>query len=197
MGQKLDDIGLLGISAKEALAERGMGDDVLYGTPAGNSLHAHNLLYLLERHYPHLLEGRFLDLFCGKGYLLQGIAQDKPELEVYGVDGNAQAIADAHTICPTGHFIEQICPPLPYDSDFFHIVCANNIMDYADTQRIVGNVFPETFSFSELSAEIYRVLLPEGIYVPGDELLPREWVILNAQGFLQQEKTGRMVFEKK
>ena len=193
----LTDIGMMGISAKEELAKQGIEiDDILYGSAELN-LNTLNLLYLLERHYSTLLEGRFLDLFCGNGLLLQAMVKEAPGLELYGVDGNPQATEAARMVCPTAKLAEKICPPLPYEANFFHIVHGNKIMDYADTQRGLGNPFPETFSFLELSAEIYRVILPRGIYVPCDDLLPRELVILNSQGFLQQEKSGRMLFEKR
>ena len=196
--RKLTDIGLMGISARDVLTKRDINlDDVLYGSPELMQLNIINLLYLLERHYAPLLSGRFLDLFCGKGYVLQGIAQEHPALDLYGIDGNEEVIVEAKRICPAGHFSNQLCPPLPYEHNFFNIVYANKIMDYSDTQSRYGHIFPTTFSLEELSREMYRTLDAGGIYVPGDILTEKEQEILRAVGFESVEKSGSAVFEKR
>ena len=197
--QSLLDIGIGNISAKRVLALQGISlDEVLYGTFKSCQLSISNLLFLLKEHHLNLFKqgGNFLDLFCGKGYLMKGFKQHAAQWEVWGVDGNADVIADASTEYPHGNFTKSLCPSLPYPDNYFKIIYGKKIMDYADTHRGIYNVYPQTFNAQELFSEVHRALAPAGLYIANDFLVEKDEKILISTGLSDKSYNHQRVFVK-
>lgn len=96
---------------------------------------------------------RVLDFGCGWGRILLHLADVARDMEVYGVDVDAEAIAWTQRHIPYAEVsVNQPMPPLHFPSEYFDLVFSHSVLTHLD----------EEYQDAWL-AELRRVSKPEGI----------------------------------
>ncbi len=93
--------------------------------------------------------GRVLDLACGTGALTRCLHEQRPDLELYGLDLSADMLEIARTCCPAVHWQEGNALNLPWPDDHFDTVCSQQGLQFVPERPAVLH-------------EIRRVLKPGG-----------------------------------
>ena len=146
-------------------------DGPMYGSLKIGRLIAGMFLDELDKVNPTLRkrELRVLDVFCGKGYFLAGLAEKVPKWQLYGFDRKERVVVDARREVPSAEVqVYDFSPsPLPYGNGAIDLVVSNMVMDYSSTRGKFGaGIFPVTFEFGTLAHEVSRVLSHGGYFSP-------------------------------
>src|SRR3989344_4994951 len=78
------------------------------------------------------VNGRILDVGCGGGGFAKGIRVYRPDLEVYGVDINKNAIKKANVNSKGVHFKIGDIYKLPYKDSFFDVVVVADVLEHLE-----------------------------------------------------------------
>ena len=105
------------------------------------------LVVYYYQHFGHVR--RVLDLGCGLGCM--GRLKPDPAIEVYGLDIDERAVAEA-TQYENAQVWNLETPRLPFDGEYFDAVLAKDILEHLQAPWV-------------LVAEIYRILRPGGIVI--------------------------------
>ncbi|MEX0895390.1 MAG: class I SAM-dependent methyltransferase [Patescibacteria group bacterium] len=115
-----------------------------------------------EKYYRHLGEEiSIAELGCGKGALLRYLGAAFPKAQIWGIDIDPKAVQIARTSMPSAQISKGSFTQTLWKDESIHIATSSLIFDYSE----LGN-FEATYTFQELSRELYRVLTPGGTYVP-------------------------------
>lgn len=102
--------------------------------------------------------GKFLDVGCGEGLLLEEILEQKYDLEIFGIDMNSEQIKRCRRRINTGGYEVNLLTGdagnLPLKDNFFDIITAVNIFYNLPVTKM-----------ESILEEIYRVLKPGGYLV--------------------------------
>ncbi len=119
--------------------------------------------YLIEK-------GAFLDIGTGDGSFLVPLSRLYPNARICGLT-KPRCEEEAKRKNPNAEIRVGYFQDMPFPDYSVAVAMSNNIFDYAkESTHMIGrkrckNV---TYSISELVRELKRVLVPEGIYVPGE-----------------------------
>jgi ubiquinone/menaquinone biosynthesis C-methylase UbiE len=103
----------------------------------------------VQKHF----SGKVLDVGCGRGLLLQKIAERaEPGTELYGIDISPKLCALAEQNNPGAHIVVGDAEALPYPDQYFDTVC-------------MTEVFEHMLDFYKPLAEVRRVLKPGGTFI--------------------------------
>lgn len=84
-------------------------------------------------------KAKLLDLGCGAGGLTAGIKEQRPNWEIYGVDRNKQAIAEAKKRFPKIKFFHFKIEDLPLKNGFFQIISCFDVLEHTDKPEFILN----------------------------------------------------------
>lgn len=90
------------------------------------------VLWMLRRYFP--TTQRLLDVGCGTGFVLEGIRQRHPALDLAGADLRLATLIDARRRVPGVSFFAADTFALPYDSEF-DVVVALDVLEHIDDDR--------------------------------------------------------------
>ncbi len=93
--------------------------------------------------------GRVLDLACGTGALARCLNEQRPDLELHGLDLSGDMLAIARECCPAVHWREGNALNLPWPDAHFDAVCCQQGLQFVPERPAVLD-------------EIRRVLKPGG-----------------------------------
>ena len=93
--------------------------------------------------------GRVLDLACGTGALARCLNEQRPDLELHGLDLSGDMLAIARECCPAVHWREGNALALPWPDAHFDAVCCQQGLQFVPERPAVLD-------------EIHRVLKPGG-----------------------------------
>lgn len=80
--------------------------------------------------------GRILDFGCGPGRLTRLLTELSPDVEVHGVDVDAELVAWADANIPEAQFVAgPHVPPLPYPDGFFDLVVNHSVFTHLDAEH--------------------------------------------------------------
>lgn len=114
--------------------------------------------------------GTILDIATGDGKLLTELSKLYPSARFYGLSWEDAAKRNNPEADIRGGLIEN----LPFEDSGITIATSFNIFDYAEESRSRLSGFDtgkvrikeSTFRLKELESEVYRVLKPDGLYIP-------------------------------
>jgi SAM-dependent methyltransferase len=124
------------------LAHAGSGFDPA-DFPALAELESHNfwfrarnelILWALARYFPGA--GRLLEVGCGTGFVLSGIAAARPALELTGSEIAAQGLDYAARRVPDARLIQMDARRIPF-RDEFDVCCAFDVIEHIEDDRAV------------------------------------------------------------
>jgi len=128
----------------------------------------------------HLAErGAILDIGCGDGKLLAELAKIYPNARFFGLSSDVEA---AKRNNPEAEIRNGQFSSLPFDNASMDLAISSRIFDYAEEAKI--GLYFQTFKIRELASEIYRVLIPGGLYMPlelmiDDYFSQEDWSFFN------------------
>lgn len=75
--------------------------------------------------------GRFLEIGCGNGFVLQGMARDFPAAEAWGSDPSLEGLRHAARRVPGAHLLQLDARRLPF-ADTFDLIGAFDVLEHID-----------------------------------------------------------------
>ncbi|HEX6390557.1 MAG TPA: class I SAM-dependent methyltransferase [Solirubrobacteraceae bacterium] len=94
------------------------------------------LVATLDRHFPYATS--FLEVGCGNGHVLAGVAAQHPQMRVAGTDLSAAGLAHARQRVPRAELLQADARELPFTAEF-DVVGAFDIVEHvADDRRVLG-----------------------------------------------------------
>ncbi len=94
------------------------------------------LVATLDRHFPHAAS--FLEVGCGNGHVLAGVAARHPDMHVAGSDLSAAGLAHARERVPHAQLVQADARELPFAQEF-DVVGAFDIVEHvADDRRVLS-----------------------------------------------------------
>lgn len=87
------------------------------------------LIWALQSHFP--TAESFLEVGCGNGYVLAGIARARPSLRLAGSDLSAAGLEHAARRSPGAQFVRADALELPFDQEF-DVVGAFDVIEHID-----------------------------------------------------------------
>lgn len=118
------------------------------------------LFPLISRHAHTLSDKKIFDVGCGSGYwLIKFINIGATPANLFGIDLDPKACEKAKSIIPNVNIINGNAEQLPYDDNFFDIVCQFEVF----STILDGNMK------IRIAREMLRVLKPEGFVVWFDQ----------------------------
>jgi SAM-dependent methyltransferase len=104
------------------------------------------ILWALTQYYPGI--NNFLEIGCGTGYVLSGIEQAFPDLELYASDLHASGLGYADSRITRSSLFQMDAREIPFEEDVDLIGAFDVLEHIADDERVL--------------AEIYRAVRPGG-----------------------------------
>ena len=95
-----------------------------------------------------------LDWGCGPGRVLSHIAASNPELNLYGCDIDAEAIAWCTEHLPGNFAVSPLYPPLSYEDSSFDAILAVSVMTHLPRRKQ-----------GQWLRDLFRILRPGGVFV--------------------------------
>ena len=131
------------------------------------------IAWALARHFPDAR--RFCEVGCGTGFVLAGLARDRPQLELTGVDPYPQALALAASRVPDARFVQGsiLDPP---DAGVFDVVGCFDVLEHIPDDR------------HALAALARRVSVGGGLILTVPQH-PRLWSVADEIGHHQRRYT--------
>jgi SAM-dependent methyltransferase len=132
-----------------------------YGHPAMQmyaEIRTHEICAILDRRWPTATSLKLLDVGCGTGVTLGGMAAQHPSLQLYGVDSSEKMLAEARqrmatSPCATDLILGSAFN-LPFPEGNFDVICSTRfIHQYTDDLKM------------QILREIRRCLKPDGIAI--------------------------------
>jgi len=102
------------------------------------------------------------DLGCGEGTLLKYLGIEFPQAQLFGIDLNGNIVDRARYIVPTAQISHGSFVATPWDDGAVHVAVSNLIFDYSEMSAIMQ----DTYTIQDLSRELFRILVPGGIFMP-------------------------------
>jgi len=87
------------------------------------------ILSVIRDHFGAL--GRYLEVGCGNGYVLQGVARDYPAAELWGSDSSLEGLRLTARRVPGAHLLQLDARHLPF-ADMFDLVGAFDVLEHID-----------------------------------------------------------------
>jgi len=152
------------------------------------------LFSIAKKYLPDVTAYNVLEWGCGPARVIRHLQQAfGPEARVFGSDYNKDTIAWCAESIPGCKFVlNSLCPPLPFDSDFFEFIYSVSVFTHLS----------ETVS-QQWIAELFRISKPGGVLVistNGDSrlnvMLPDEVEHYQKFGFVVRDKVeeGKKMF---
>ena len=117
------------------------------------------VLQLLGRYFP--TAKRLLEIGCGTGFVLSGLREARPELELTGSDIHEAGLTVAAKRLPGVALYQIDCRRLPFDSHF-DVICALDVLEHIDEDEVAVAV-------------MFRAIRPGGGAIISVPQHPRLW----------------------
>ena len=92
------------------------------------------LVWMLKQHFPKARN--FLEIGCGTGFVLSGIRNEIPELDLYGCDMFAEGLVYAHQRIPQAALFQMDARKIPYENEF-DVIGAFDVLEHIKEDREV------------------------------------------------------------
>ena len=115
--------------------------DQLHALESGNYwFRARNALLIGAMRTHFAAARRFLEIGCGTGFVLQGIAAASPELELYASEVSARALPYAGRRVPRAQLFQMDARSIPY-ADHFDVIGMFDVLEHIqDDERVLSQV---------------------------------------------------------
>ena len=88
--------------------------------------------YLLDRFFPNA--GRMLEIGCGTGFVLSGLAQHRPEMSFFGAEAYPSGLKHAQKRVPKAEYAQMDACQIPF-SEEFDVVGAFDVLEHIQDDK--------------------------------------------------------------
>jgi len=92
------------------------------------------LCYLLEKHFPHA--AKMLEIGCGNGFVLSGMAECRPAMKLYGSEAYLSGLMHAKKRLPCAWLAQMDARRIPFESEF-DVIGAFDVIEHIEEDRMV------------------------------------------------------------
>ncbi len=85
------------------------------------------IMWTMRRHFPQI--GRYLEIGCGTGYVLAGVAKTYPETRITGTEIFCEGLPYAACRVPRAELLQMDARALPYEAEF-DVIGAFDVLEH-------------------------------------------------------------------